>query len=291
MKCKICESTGIKVVGNLPLNLPGTAICTELFKCSNCGSYSRGADYSDPAVQRHFENTSYTDLRFEREFLESKRIYFDYLLDSIERFFPAKATLSLLDVGASYGHLLDQCRVRGHAAAAVELVSTLRQRLEQRGYVAYRTVEEVPPEQKFDVITFIDSLYYLEEPFEILRRASSILQEDGLLLIRIPNRTPILDAARALKMEITTSLFLDSKHNYSYKGIKILCERAGLSIERVDWRERGKKPIINEKGGKMPLVKRVYGALSTLLCSLPLGGAKYKIAPGLIFFARRIARP
>jgi hypothetical protein len=51
-------------------------------------------------------------------------------------------------------------------------------------------------------------------------------------------------------------------------------------------KEKGKKPIVNEKGIGMPVYKRIYGKVSEILCSISGTKLGKFIAPGLLIFGK-----
>ncbi len=89
--------------------------------------------------------------------------------------------------------------------------------------------------EKFDLITFHHSFEHLEDPEKVLKKTASLLSDNGICLIRIPNIESW--GFRFFKehwsgIHPPYHLFLPSK-----KGMEILCERAGLKIVGVRWEQ------------------------------------------------------
>jgi SAM-dependent methyltransferase len=287
INCKICGSEALQKIASLPLETADKIITSEITKCLVCGTFSSALDYSDSEVQSHFELASYTDVKFEKHYLESKRPLFQAILQQIKSLIylsPNKATC--LDIGSSYGHMLDLFKSNGITVQGVEIVDRLREDLKKRGYQIYKSISEVPEENVYDIITFIDSFIYLEDPVKTLTELRPHLRDNGILVIRIPNRTPFLNMARLLRMPIKTSLFLDSKHNFSLKGMRIIFEKTGFKLMKVVAKEKGKKPIVDVKGEKMPFSKIIYGHISNILCSVLGTRISAILSPGLLFFCK-----
>lgn len=181
---------------------------------------------------------------------------------------------AVLDVGCSYGHLLDTFREMGVECFGLEIVDELRANLAERGYKVCRSISELTGENRFDAITFIDSLYYFEDPAEILKDIRPHLKDHGVVIVRVTNRTPMLNLCSLFNIPITNSLFGDAKHNFSYKGLKYLCESCGYIITKV---------VLNEKGKKMPINKTwAYYKISLILSRL----FKAKLTPGIILICK-----
>ncbi|MDB6081828.1 MAG: class SAM-dependent methyltransferase [Chlamydiia bacterium] len=89
--------------------------------------------------------------------------------------------------------------------------------------------------QKFDFISFHHSFEHLENPVEVLKKAASLLKDEGTCLIRIPN----IDswAFRFFKenwsgIHPPYHLLLPSK-----KGMEILCKNSGFEIVDIRWEQ------------------------------------------------------
>jgi hypothetical protein len=87
----------------------------------------------------------------------------------------------------------------------------------------------------------LDGLYYFEKPGDALRRTWKLLAPNGILIIRITNRTPLINILRIFKRPITDRHIGDAKHNFSDRGIRHLLEDRGLRIEKTLLREKGKR--------------------------------------------------
>jgi hypothetical protein len=153
----------------------------------------------------------------------------------------------------------------------VEIVAALREKARARGLVVHA---EIPGQGPFDAITAIDSLYYANDSAALLREMKAVLHPLGCLIVRVPNRTWLLDLMRSVGMRIGTGQFGDAKVNFSLAGIVTLLERTGFHVEKVIWRERGKA----DPRRHMRLFYRISPWLSEYLSC--------HIAPGMILVAR-----
>jgi len=61
--------------------------------------------------------------------------------------------------------------------------------------------------QRFDFVTMIDVLEYLQDPNSVLQKIHAIIQDDGILMIRVPNVNFIL-----LKAFVLSKIFGKGAH-------------------------------------------------------------------------------
>lgn len=273
----VCGGCGLSVgepVGVIPFYLPGRDIQTPIWRCSECGTYIRDVDLLNPELQRHFEVASYTDLTAEHRIRAVRAGFFDYVLQLLRAHLERPLTgLRVLDFGCAYGHFLERLRDLDIPAEGVELVRALRETVRQRGM----TVHAQPPQPgtvTFDIIVAIDSLYYTNDPASTLKELRALLAPNGCLLIRVANRTWLLDLLHQLGLAIGNDRFGDAKYNFSIEGTLSLIRRAGFQVSEVHWSERG-------KADPRPLIRLYYKA-----ASLSSEYMSLRITPGMLVLAR-----
>lgn len=272
--CGACGQAASEQVAILPFYLPDRDIETPIWRCAECGTYSRDIDLDDPVLKRHFDVASYTDPTTEERFRSVRSGYFVYLSQILKsRLNTALKGLRVLDVGTAYGHFLDQLKSEGASVEGVEIVAALRKRAAERGLIVH---ESIPSETsgRFDIITVIDSLYYANDPLASLKSLSGLLAPGGLLLIRIANRTWLLDFSRAVGLAIHRDRFGDAKYNFSPEGILLLLSRAGFRVDEVIWKEKG-------KADPRWLIRQFYRITPLLSMYLSL-----RVAPGMLLIAK-----
>lgn len=274
--CGACESAQLALVCTLPVSTHDGDVPTPIWKCDTCGTYIRGVDYNDMIARGHFEGASYTDLQAEDRFRLAREDFFHYLITLGRRYLVRSMRgVHALDIGCSYGHFMDQLAAEGAVCSGVEIVDNLRRRLLDRHFQVYRSVEEIESMERFDLITAIDSLYCFEKPYALLERVHGHLAPDGVLIIRITNRTPLLNLLVALNRPITNRYFGDAKHNFSFFGVETLLIRAGFRIQRVHMHEKGKRG--------QRLATWLYYRMSLAASVL----SRKKLTPGMILICRR----
>lgn len=95
-----------------------------------------------------------------------------------------------LDVGCAHGFFLDMSRKRGHDVVGIEPNKAMTQfAKEVLNLNIYNGVlSQINIDDKFDVITFTDSLEYFTNPIdELARLLQSNLNNKGVVFIKVPN--------------------------------------------------------------------------------------------------------
>jgi hypothetical protein len=125
----------------------------------------------------------------------------------------------------------------------------------------------------------IDSFYYFDDPLATLRAIRTRLAGDGILIMRVTNRTPVMRLLQLMGRPISDALAGDVKYNFSYRGIRCLLHEAGYEVTRIYQHERGRR-------GQRPLTWLYYRLA-------PLAGrlTGRKLGPGLVLICRPIDDP
>ncbi len=94
---------------------------------------------------------------------------------------------SVLDVGSSSGVLAEELRHDVRRYCGLELdpssVARARQRNLPHADFIVGDANAFQPREKFDVIVFNETLYYLQNPLEVLRRYAQFLNPGGTILV------------------------------------------------------------------------------------------------------------
>lgn len=158
----------------------------------------------------------------------------------------------VLEVGCAGGELGQLLRVRGHHVTGIELVPEMAERarrwLHQVETADVETDGFPFPPASFDAIVFADVLEHLIDPWRVLRAATDVLAEGGVVVASIPNVQNI-DVLRRLlrgRWEYRERGILDRGHLrfFTLSTIRDLFAQAGLTVEYVGhvyrrsrWRE------------------------------------------------------
>jgi SAM-dependent methyltransferase len=269
--CPCCGSMRLAYVSTLPFDAVGGPVASDIYRCSDRGTYRRRLRVA-VGPEDHFEVSSYTQEEGETEawFRRHRAQFFDQILGL------AGPPGMLLDVGCSYGHLMERAHTRGWRCHGVEVLERLRTRLNRDGrFKAFATIDEICDGAQYDTITLIDSLYYFERPADLLCDLRRLVRGDGQIVIRIANRGPLADLRRAVGLPLGNFTLGDQLLALTHRAMILLLRRCGLRIDRVIVHER--KPVSAGRIAKwvcyqvLPLLAAVTGK---------------KVTPGIIYVCR-----
>jgi 2-polyprenyl-3-methyl-5-hydroxy-6-metoxy-1,4-benzoquinol methylase len=273
--CRVCSSKAHECVTVVPFDLPPRTTPSELHRCLDCGVYWR-VFTRDSDISRHWEGRSYNHPDREELNRRKRQAFFEWIasiaLPAVQN---GKKKPRVLDVGSAYGHLLDVFAARNFECVGVEPMTLLREQQNASGkYKIYADVCELSPSEKnFDAITLIDSLYCFQDPVQCLRDLGQRLSPKGVMIIRVTNRTPLLNLYRRFgKEKITNSVFGDQVIAFSHRSMEICIQKAKLRVrsfhpfEKKDTSGRGWKGVLYYK--MLPMLAATTG---------------WKITPGLTY--------
>jgi SAM-dependent methyltransferase len=273
--CGACQSRDLLRVAKLPIYIRDGTIPDSIWRCTDCGSYQRAISFRKITALGHFDVASYTNPAAEERLRTSRHHFFLNLIQILERSHGTPlAGQRCLDIGCSYGHMLDLLRERGAETTGLEIVDRLRPLAAAKGHTLLSTLPDPHDGKRFDIIIMIDSLYLIDDPLAYLIRLRTLLSDDGRFIFRVTHRAPLFDLIRFLRQPLTDRFIGDCKHHFSYRGLRQLLAKAGYCVERVILREKGKR--------HRDWPSRIYYALTPPLSRL----TGCKLTPGLIILAR-----
>lgn len=186
----------------------------------------------------------------QRSFFWDRSYYGDYT--NILAYFQAQSVLensvgeSLLDLACGDGTVTSMVspqfkKVVGVDASDRHLIKA-RERCPQVEFIE-SLIENYQPSEKFDTVMLLDILEHVVEPVSMLRKASSFLKKDGILIIHVPNALAI---NRRLARIMGT---LSDEYELSPFDLKIAGHRRSYDVDllRGDIRAAGLK--IKSTGG------------------------------------------
>jgi 2-polyprenyl-3-methyl-5-hydroxy-6-metoxy-1,4-benzoquinol methylase len=265
--CPICDCpmtdsgyanylAGIKIFARVPV-----------YYCKSCDLFSK--KLSHDLLQSHLNSAAYVLPENEQTYYQKKIGYFNYLTFLILRY---KSRPRILDVGCSYGHLMMAAAEQGIYADGVEINDTFRERLKTKGFQVYKDLFEVS--KRYDAITFIDSFFYFQNPLDVLKRCKELLNEDGILLLRLTNRNWLARLRWTSFKRSDLSVLGDTTHSYSIKSISRSLNKTGFRIKDIHLFEKGR-------------MKKIFHLWAYLLAVVTF--KKLILTPGFIVVAYRKA--
>lgn len=138
-----------------------------------------------------------------------------------------------LDFGCGAGGVLIRTRDIAREICGIELEQAMVDVLNGEGIKCYPSIDSAIDELKgkMDVISLFHVLEHIEEPVSVLQKLSTMLSEDGVMVIEVPN------ADDALLSLYENENFADftywESHLYLYNNITLtqLMKKAGLKIK------------------------------------------------------------
>jgi len=249
--CPICETDANVIFYGSQQYLVGEGTIPSLiFRCPKCDFNFRCFGRPLAEVLSHFKVAPYSTGEIEQQWLKRRKGFYQFLLDLLSKPADGKA---LLDIGCAFGHFLDCAVERGYHPFGTEVSEQMANLLRRwRDYpVSFRPLNDLQlPEDKFDVITFVDSFYYFEDPLETLNQCHRLLKSGGELLMRVTNRNRMaqfhrlfhilmLRGAKVPEMPFWTTDDAISCH--SRRSLSELMNKTGFRIIKLTCLERGKK--------------------------------------------------
>lgn len=276
MDCQICNSL-LKYVFSVPLYSKNGDIPAKVLKCNGCGSYQRLLERDVDLMEEHFSISSFTNLKNEQRYYQGRIGYFGYLFRLANKHLAEnrkEKKLKTLDIGCSFGHLMQLFSENGCESEGIEPFAPLREKLISEGKTVFDSLSSV--RGTYDIITSIDSLYYSKDPVGDLRVINSMLKEDGVLVVRVTNRTPYLNIMKYIyKKGITKRRFGDQLFAFSHKSMMEALRKANFRIETVYTKEEGK--VLSKK---LTYLYRVTYALTKI--------TGIKLTAGLIYVCSKV---
>ncbi len=283
--CPICgDNIKILSYGRQQYLVGEGKVPSIIYRCKKCDFNFRKFDCPLTEVTTHFKVAPYSTGDVEQRWQRKREGFYRFLLDMLSK--PTEEK-SLLDIGCAFGHFLDCAAQRGYRPFGVEISDDMADLLrKRRNYpVSSRPLSDLQlPEKQFDVITFVDSFYYFENPLETLNQCYNLLKPGGELLMRVTNRNAIACLCRSFGSLIARGKTLpelpfcatdDAISCHSRQSLSKVMKKSGFKITKLTCIEKGKK--IDSKGMKL------FYMLTSSITLLTFGGVC--LTPGIICLA------
>jgi len=165
--------------------------------------------------------------------------------DLLKRIGGTKTGLKLLDVGCSYGYLLDYARMLGFDTYGVEVAQSPYEfcSLHLKLNVLFGTLEQASlSANTFDAVTMVNVLEHLPKPVETLREVFRVMKPGGRLAVVVPNLLPVLPLLYMHRVVLGTeplklpgSVFADPTHLlfWTPKTLALALKNAGFRVGLV----------------------------------------------------------
>jgi 2-polyprenyl-3-methyl-5-hydroxy-6-metoxy-1,4-benzoquinol methylase len=156
----------------------------EYIRCNDCGLIWRSS--GSRHITKEYDAVYFDSKKYERN-RQHKIKKSGWLLDIALGLNPR--IYSILEVGCSLGNTLEAARNRNLNALGIDISNYAVQYCINQGLKAeHKTLEELHAEGlRFDLIFMQHVLEHFEDPFRVLNQCRKLLNQNGLLLILVPN--------------------------------------------------------------------------------------------------------
>lgn len=144
----------------------------------------------------------------------------------------------VLDFGCGGGGFLLKARSRARYVMGIELEARLYPHFQTNGLEVFQSIDDLPSDRNFDLITAFHVLEHLKDPATILRKLATRLRGGGGIIIEMPSSA---DALLTLYENVPFSEFTYwSCHFYLFNAANLpfLAKKAGLKLEYVSHIQR-----------------------------------------------------
>ena len=262
---------------------------TTIHCCYGCDLFFRTFDLPVGQMIAHFEEGTYTCLKNEDASRQARHSLFITILHYLST---KDEHPRILDVGCGYGHFLNLCHAEGWEAYGLEIGHVLYQHLLSKK--PYKVIQSPLHQAQlhdgfFDIITFIDSLYYVDDPRLPLTTAHRKLRQGGTLLLRVTNRNAYIRLYlaylklkrllyRGVSSELPEWLIGDSTWMFSQRCLRKLLKATGFSKVKFHYWERGKA----RRGWAVNILYLLTWAMAKMSFGV------VSLTPGLIVTAEKV---
>ncbi|MDO9579048.1 MAG: class I SAM-dependent methyltransferase [Bacteroidales bacterium] len=198
--CPYCKATG---------NFHFKIFLRTYSRCPECGLvYKENTDSYDK-ILAHYRDDYFNKYSDDQTGGGRDSLY-EHILDLIEK---KRGAGRLLDAGTGCGFFLMAAQKRGWKVKGIEpSIQSVEVARRQYGLDIYNgTLQEYDQNGEFDVITFINVIDHLVEPWKDVSKAQLLLRTNGVLFLRFPNglfHSFLFKVSKKLNIERSITRFL-----------------------------------------------------------------------------------
>ena len=237
--CPLCESNKISksVIGDCSkqeLYNPIIPSIMQWMKCEDCLHQFMNGYYTNEALEVIVSKT--IDSGKVGNQIEELRYVCARM---IEKIVPFKSYGTWLDVGFGNGSLLFTAEEYGYEPIGVDLRKENVSILQSLGIQAHcNLVQNMEFEKSISVVSMMDVLEHIPYPKEVLISLYSKMDEDGCLLISMPNSETMIWKHLTAKNENPFFGSVEHFHNFSKTRLVSLLNECGFNIKKYGVSER-----------------------------------------------------
>lgn len=157
----------------------------DIIRCKNCGLLYQYTPKQFEALKNMYDNIYDENpyiIEKENYIIKRMKIHYEDILEY------QRETGNLLDIGCSYGLLMEHFISKGWKAMGIDISENAIKYARSKGLNCYNlNIEYFKPVNKFNVIILSHVLEHLERPLYSLSIIKKWLCDNGIIYIRVPN--------------------------------------------------------------------------------------------------------
>lgn len=221
IRCPNCSSKKVNKLRRLTFNY--------VYQCTSC---SLGFQYPQPTkeqIKKYYQQSVYPQVwgNHQGSFGQMKRITYRWIFDHLEKGGGRK----LLDVGTGYGFCLLEAQKRGYQPVGIEPSPQLSKISHRAGIkIINDFFENIHLNKKsFFVVSQFDTIEHILNPWQMLKKAVTLIAPGGFLVITTPDITSF--SARLMGK---LWFHLKDEHYYYFSPdiLAKLLEKEGLTVSK-----------------------------------------------------------
>ena len=257
-KCYLCGANRFSIIhegvrGSKDINV---------VKCKTCGLVQLDKFIDD--IEKFYEESNMRPMQKSLKEIRTTAYQDDYRRYIFMR--NMMENKSILDFGAGAGGFIKLCKECAKEIYGIELEKMMQDVIINEGVPCFSTASELKqnlPEKRFDIITLFHVLEHLQKPVEILQSLAELLNDNGKMIIEVPNADDALLSIYRCNSFANFTYWMCHLYLYSNQTLKALIEKAGLKISFIQQIQR--YPLSNHLywlSNKKPGGHSVWGMLS-----------------------------
>ena len=210
----------------------------EYIRCSKCGTI-----YNSPRLKKEFLEKMYSEGEYEN-YVKKLTLPGDKIrknITEVRKFDQLKSLFNspgrVLDVGCGAGVFLTIAAENNWDCTGIELSrSGLNAALEKGVNIIEGSFDNYEFNKKFNCITFWGVLEHVVNPIEQIKKAVSLLEENGIIIFEVPSADSLL-MEYVIEHGLVPYRYVESARHltfYSLKAIKMICEKQSLNLEYIE---------------------------------------------------------
>jgi len=236
------------------------------YRCRSCDLiFFKQVSRADNIKLLHYYRDKYDSECSNDQNAELRKSLYTRIIKDIEQY---KAPGRLLDVGCGRGHFLIEAKAKGWHVTGVDpsihSIRHARQLIQDAAVLG--TLKDLNPDLRFDVITSLNVLDHLSEPWVETARMKTFLSPGGILYLRFPNG---LFHSHVIKLfskfglsHLIQSYLIFHQYAFTPSYVRKLLSDTGFTDIYI------RNSMLSGTGiyGHRPLLRAVPGAINSLLC-------------------------